>query len=320
MLLHAWQALKMGFHVHPVRAGTKKPLLHKWQHLATRDPKQVAAWWEEFPEANVGIVPARSNLAVIDVDGPEGDAALESFELPPTVTASTPSGGRHLYYQGTVPSPIGFLPKVDCRSERAYVLGPGSRLSTGEFYRWEQDPLEVGFAQLPAPLREVIVAASKPKRKRNRQPVERIPEGARNSTLTSWAGGLRRMGCPPEGIRAALQGVNQAVCTAPLPEKEVDAIAKSAEGWDACPWSAKPLAYLRDRPLTASARLAFMALAAHANHEGRCRPTGRTLAALTGFTESYVMSRAIPELEGAGLISVQRSPRGSNRPNLYTLL
>ena len=54
-----------------------------------------------------------------------------------------------------------------------------------------------------------------------------IPEGMRNTTLTSLAGTMRRRGMTPSGIEAALQAENLARCIPPLPAAEVAAIARS---------------------------------------------------------------------------------------------
>jgi hypothetical protein len=54
-----------------------------------------------------------------------------------------------------------------------------------------------------------------------------IPEGRRNSYLTSYAGRMRRQGFPPEGIEDALRVENNLRCYPPLPDEEVATIARS---------------------------------------------------------------------------------------------
>jgi hypothetical protein len=61
---------------------------------------------------------------------------------------------------------------------------------------------------------------------------ERIPEGSRNTVLTSIAGSMRRRGLGEEAIFAALQIFNQERCTPPLDETEVREIAKSIAGYE----------------------------------------------------------------------------------------
>ena len=54
-----------------------------------------------------------------------------------------------------------------------------------------------------------------------------IPQGKRNSTLTSMGGSMRRAGMEEDSISAALLVENKSRCNPPLPEDEVRAIAKS---------------------------------------------------------------------------------------------
>ena len=66
-------------------------------------PLVGAGWGERWPDANLGIATGPvSGLVVVDVDGPEGEAALRKLglALPPTLEVQT-GRGRHLYY--TVP-------------------------------------------------------------------------------------------------------------------------------------------------------------------------------------------------------------------------
>jgi hypothetical protein len=55
----------------------------------------------------------------------------------------------------------------------------------------------------------------------------RILEGERNTVLTSLAGAMRRRGASEEAITAALTAGNQRRCDPPLPDTEVQAIARS---------------------------------------------------------------------------------------------
>ncbi|WP_160106151.1 AAA family ATPase [Pseudomonas izuensis] len=58
-----------------------------------------------------------------------------------------------------------------------------------------------------------------------------IPEGARNSTLTSLAGTMRRRGMGRESMEAALLIENASRCSPPLPESEVATIARSVAAY-----------------------------------------------------------------------------------------
>lgn len=87
------------------RADCDKPGKHaiiKWKEYQTRHATEteVRGWFKKWPWANVGIITGRiSGLLVLDIDGPEGAAAIRERELPPTVKVETGGGGWHYYFQ-----------------------------------------------------------------------------------------------------------------------------------------------------------------------------------------------------------------------------
>ncbi len=46
----------LGLKVFPKNQATKKPFLKNGRSLATKDTKQIDAWWSNFPSADVGLV------------------------------------------------------------------------------------------------------------------------------------------------------------------------------------------------------------------------------------------------------------------------
>lgn len=72
----------------------------------------------------------------------------------------------------------------------------------------------------------------------------RIPEGARNSTLVSHAGAMRRRGMPEDAIAAALLVINATRCHPSLPDDEVRSIARSVANYEPDPVASLP-AYSR---------------------------------------------------------------------------
>lgn len=130
-----------GFAVFPLKPDSKLPAVKGWPHLATSDVGKIRELWADAPAANVGIYTGAAfesdHIAVVDVDVKKGKPGLESLaqlerehgELPPTLTVTTPTGGKHLYFRVPVPvsSPADkFAPGIDIRSAGAYVVGPGS--------------------------------------------------------------------------------------------------------------------------------------------------------------------------------------------------
>jgi hypothetical protein len=108
----------------------------------------VDAWWAERPFSNIGLNCGRSGLVVIDIDPRNG--GRESFRawrertqwaVPPLLTATTPSGGYHLYYAVEdgleVPRKGRLAPGVDLQAAGGYVVMPPSVLLHGD-YRWAE--------------------------------------------------------------------------------------------------------------------------------------------------------------------------------------
>lgn len=135
-----------GFEIFPIKPGAKfPPLVKDWPNKATNLGFAVGEWWTDFwPEANIGI--HCKGMIVIDVDPAKGGddslALLEmTYGLPETLTTRTPTGGRHLYYRSAVAVPNGvdsLGAGLDVRSERGYVVAPGSEVEAGR-YRFESD-------------------------------------------------------------------------------------------------------------------------------------------------------------------------------------
>jgi hypothetical protein len=137
-----------GFPVFPVRPGDKRPLISGWKEAATMDPAIIAAWWSQWPDANIGIVTGeRSGLVVLDVDVATG--GLESFEelkscisdWPDTLMVRTGSGGLHVYFRMWDGIRIGnsvskLAPGLDIRGEGGFVVAPPSLHASGNRYEW----------------------------------------------------------------------------------------------------------------------------------------------------------------------------------------
>ncbi|MGQ4380938.1 bifunctional DNA primase/polymerase [Streptomyces sp. SAS_267] len=190
----ALSAAERGWHVFPLRPGTKRPALHgeractgtgpcasghrKWEQRATTDPDHIRAAWLRAP-FNVGIATGPSGLLVIDLDTPEHKGNADAPDgattfralceraghpVPDTYRVRTASGGTHLYF--TTPPHVRMTntqgtvaDSVDTRAWGGYVVAAGST-PTGT-YEALCGPVVVA---LPSWLQSILQPAPKPSR------------------------------------------------------------------------------------------------------------------------------------------------------------
>ncbi|BBC33573.1 DNA primase [Streptomyces graminofaciens] len=193
LLRAALDAAERGWHVFPLRPGTKRPALHgeaacprtgpctaghrKWEQRATTDPELIRATWARAPY-NVGIATGPSALVVVDLDMPKDNSSSDTPDgattfgalceraghpVPATYRTRTASGGEHLYF--TTPTGVrlantaGTIGKlVDTRAWGGYVVAAGSITPAGP-YEAVGGPVA---ASLPAWLLSILKPAPKP--------------------------------------------------------------------------------------------------------------------------------------------------------------
>lgn len=225
----------------------KNPLTDRGLLDATTNPDVINAWWARWRLANVAIV--TEGLVVIDTDPgsawPIPELAGDLLSAP---QAKTPRGGYHRYFRSPPDkawrnTQSKLSPKVDTRANGGYVLAFPSFVDDKP-YEWIQQ-IDCGPEFLPEPPEWLILELDRIDRQSpkgnlagaladgeitettvcgNGNP---IPEGVRNSTLTSLAGTMRRVGMTEAELFAALQAVNVRRCRPPLEVKEVKIIAAS---------------------------------------------------------------------------------------------
>lgn len=149
-LQSALQLAELGFYVFRVKRDDKRPYNIGWQDEATRDPKQLAIDFAD-KDFNIGLFADRFDmytidgykqkaLVIVDVDtkeGKKGNLTMQGldalgYDFPPTFTAITASGGRHLFYWHDQPlkgSNNALGENVDVKSKGGYVLGAGSAIN-----------------------------------------------------------------------------------------------------------------------------------------------------------------------------------------------
>jgi hypothetical protein len=128
---------------------------------ATTNRARVLAWWTRQPLANIGLATGHA-FDVLDVDGPDGAAAIRALAAEHGLRSSGPlvrtgGGGWHFYLTptglGNV-QPRG-LGHVDWRGSGGYVVAPPSRHHTGHAYEFVAGrDLDAPLAAVPAALRD----------------------------------------------------------------------------------------------------------------------------------------------------------------------
>jgi putative DNA primase/helicase len=207
-------------------------------HDATRDGAEIESFWRKWPDANIGIATGHaSGIVVIDIDPRNG--GLETFErleadfgaLPKTPTAFTGGDGAHLLFdlpqisvrKGT------FGPGVDVLGDGCMMVAPPSLHVSGQRYCWEEGRSldDIRPPSLPRRWLERLDGRKACPADSAKLNPSAIPQGRRNTHLTSVAGGLRRSGLSETAMLAALKVENVATCNPPLEEAEVERIARN---------------------------------------------------------------------------------------------
>ena len=185
----------------------KHPRIKGWQDAATTDPQAITAWWDQWPEANIGIVTGeKSGVWVLDLDGPEGVAALAEIEerrgqLPKTVTSQTGSVGQHRFFRWDSARPVTNRvklagKKIDTRGNGGYVVAPPSNHKSGNDYEWIHAPGETEVASAPDWLMEFVRCEEGPARNSHQHSDDQFQDLVQSLDLTTDEGA-------PEGQRHA---------------------------------------------------------------------------------------------------------------------
>lgn len=195
---------------------------------ASNDPGQIAAWWQQAPNANIGVDCGRSGLVVLDCDGDTGTADLGNWcasfgleELPETLHTRTGGGGEQFFYaassQHAIKSMNGYLENNDVKALGGYVVLPPSLHASGRQYEILNNtypqPLPQSLAQ------KLMMAKSGAVYEKSRQPgapsyvfSEARKYGAkagyRDEFFNSLAFQLKKNGLPEQEAFAEFQRVH----------------------------------------------------------------------------------------------------------------
>ncbi|MGW5314516.1 bifunctional DNA primase/polymerase [Nocardia thailandica] len=230
----------VGLPVLPLRARQKTPLTAHGKDDATTDADQIAAWWNRWPRANIGIRPT-AGLVVVDVDPRHGGTEhlatlLDGRDLPTTWTCRTGSGGIHIWLRHRGPIRGKLCQGVDLKGPSGYLVVPPSiHPDTGHAYRWlNRSPIAAAPEWLrphllPAPHRPMLTFGAPGCSSRTAagllRAVADAKEGCRNAVLF-WAACTAAR----EGVLSMVRDdLTAAALANGLPPNEIERTIRSAE-------------------------------------------------------------------------------------------
>lgn len=236
---------KKGFAVFPLKYRDKVPLTRNGCKDATTDAAQIKAWWQKYPNANIGLATGSvsQNVFVIDLDidedsGIDGYHSLEDWQrehgdFPETWTAITGRGGYHLYYRGNgkIKNRAGIIDGVDIRGNGGYVVAPPSIHKNGNRYEWEYSPDEFEIAKADNNV-EYFLSHDDQKQGAAFTMPNIVAAGQRNQMLFRFACMMQAKGASDQSVFAATMAENESSCSPPLTEQEVKVIVSSATRYD----------------------------------------------------------------------------------------
>ena len=240
MYTAAVEYINRGLAVFPLEKGGKKPITRNGCNDATTDAAQVKAWWQQYPEANIGIATGKRSggIVVIDLDidedkGIDGYHSLQDWErengsFPDSWLAITGRGGYHMYFHTDmeVRNRAGIIDGIDVRGDGGYVVAPPSIHSNGRRYEWEYAPEDIEIAEANGTVKYFLQLGTEQYKSSFSMPAV-IRAGERNSMLFRFACMMQSKGASDEAVYAATMKENESACNPPLPEKEVSVIVKS---------------------------------------------------------------------------------------------
>jgi hypothetical protein len=215
-----------------------------WPALATTDVSILSGWSKETPDANAASVAKAviggywfwevdSTKAIRRMEEETGKKLSDYFRV-----RSSPGKGHFHFKQSAKSIAMGNISQGfvigndwSARVSEQYVISPGSlHPTTGKPYEIISDR---PIVEAPDWLIDWLISQKLDKKKiADANSSEPIPQSARNDSLASIGGGLRYKGLVYEEIQGVLQRINAERCQPPLPESEVETIARSVSRYE----------------------------------------------------------------------------------------
>jgi hypothetical protein len=254
-----------GWMIFPLPPNSKVPFggSHAYKDaVASPNAERVRLHWQMWPDDNIALATGlEGSPVVIDIDPRNGGSVevaekLFKVRLDYTLSATTPSGGVHLYFTDPLQGKDGALrsvnsggfqeaPGIEVKSAARHVVMPPSVYRDG-MYAWSTGSLDRGPALLPEEVREKAKNASRRTDTFERKeehgfsvPLESILTAVANSQYNGMGRNniVHEAACnialgltasTREGIREHLQQLREVAVGTELPEYEIDKAIRSA--------------------------------------------------------------------------------------------
>lgn len=245
MVDYALHYQKLGYSVIPIDKKSKRAIT-KFKDK-TFSENEIRRFWHEQPDANIAW--RTTDFFVIDIDvsvTENGYESLKEWELsqyiPKTLTATTPSGGKHIFLKKPkgieLSQDIRVKPGIDIKANKNnYVLVAPSNNAKGS-YRWDKSTEEM--AEAPTEIISILQTSKQPKELMNfttdysrgefssktAKLFEQVvfgfgDKGGRNNALASFVGGLLVRGVDVDATYLLAKIANH-YTTDSLPADELD--------------------------------------------------------------------------------------------------
>ena len=218
MVDYALHYQKLGYSVIPIDKKSKRAIT-KFKDK-TFSENEIRRFWHEQPDANIAW--RTTDFFVIDIDVSVTENGYESLRegelsqyIPKTLTATTPSGGKHIFLKKPkgieLSQDIRVKPGIDIKANKNnYVLVAPSNNAKGS-YKWDKSTEQM--AEAPAEIISILQTSKQPKEpmsfttdysrgefsSKTAKLFEQVvfglgDKGGRNNALASFVGGLLMRG------------------------------------------------------------------------------------------------------------------------------
>ena len=218
MVDYALHYQKLGYSVIPIDKKSKREITKFKDKIFSEN--EIRRFWHEQPDANIAW--RTTDFFVIDIDvsvTENGYESLKEWELsqyiPKTLTATTPSGGKHIFLKKPkgieLSQDIRVKPGIDIKANKNnYVLVAPSNNAKGS-YKWDKSTEQM--AEAPAEIISILQTSKQPKEpmsfttdysrgefsSKTAKLFEQVvfglgDKGGRNNALASFVGGLLMRG------------------------------------------------------------------------------------------------------------------------------